>query len=181
MWTLQPSPSRTIQKPRMKSIIDVPGRLHLSAGAQARPKIGVLEIEVTPDRRRRRFLAGVSRSLCLLGAHHLHRGTTEINGNKSKAPWASKKTWPSSDVLDTINEALILQSAKILEKVEYRRPNLLDDFMAGVYHGSLSDSQSASKIDCSTRKPSQPVVAQSTWRSRLSARAHPARRKVIWI
>ena len=55
--------------------------------------------------------------------------TTEINGNKSKA------ALPLSDVIDTIDEALTFKA-----QVEYGRLG----FMAGVYHGSLSDSQSAS-------------------------------------
>ena len=55
--------------------------------------------------------------------------TTEINGNKSKAALSI------SDVIDTIDEALTFKA-----QVEYGRFG----FMAGVYHGSLSDSQSAS-------------------------------------
>ena len=55
--------------------------------------------------------------------------TTEINGNQSKAALSL------SDVIDTLDEALTFKA-----QVEYGRFG----FMAGVYHGSLSDSQSAS-------------------------------------
>ena len=55
--------------------------------------------------------------------------TTTINGNTSKA------SLPLSDVIDTIDEALTFKA-----QVEYGRLG----FMAGVYHGKLSDNQSFS-------------------------------------
>ena len=55
--------------------------------------------------------------------------TTSINGNTSRT------SLPLSDVIETLDEALTFKA-----QVEYGRLG----FMAGVYHGSLSDSQSAS-------------------------------------
>lgn len=55
--------------------------------------------------------------------------TTEINGNKTES------ALPLSDVINTLDEALTFKA-----QVEYGRIG----FMAGVYHGQLSDSQSAS-------------------------------------
>lgn len=55
--------------------------------------------------------------------------TTEVNGNRTNS------ALPLSDVINTLDEALTFKA-----QVEYGRIG----FMAGVYHGSLSDSQSAS-------------------------------------
>ena len=55
--------------------------------------------------------------------------TTEINGNRTES------ALPLSDVINTLDEALTFKA-----QVEYGRIG----FMAGVYHGKLSDSQSAS-------------------------------------
>ena len=55
--------------------------------------------------------------------------TTEINGNRTES------ALPLSAVIDTLDEALTFKA-----QVEYGRFG----FLAGVYHGSLSDSQSAS-------------------------------------
>ena len=55
--------------------------------------------------------------------------TTEINGNRTDS------ALPLSDVINTLDEALTFKA-----QVEYGRIG----FMAGVYHGKLSDSQSAS-------------------------------------
>jgi len=55
--------------------------------------------------------------------------TTEVNGNRTNS------ALPLSDVIETLDEALTFKA-----QVEYGRIG----FMAGIYHGSLSDSQSAS-------------------------------------